>query len=195
MSNERKLRLNQVAREFKVGVSSIAEFLEKKGIKIENTPNTLIDSQMYALLEKEFGSNRGGNPRGEVRERISQKPSAVSIGQKKSDDDFKEEVVIKSKSISVKDEVKAMGPKILGTIDLDGKKKPQQPAPAPAPKAEPKEAPKTETKPEQPKVEKPAVAPAPAPAPVAPKVEQKPANNDIQNKTYDERLAESRVRM
>ena len=188
MSNERKLRLNQVAREFKVGVSSIAEFLEKKGIKIENTPNTLIDSQMYALLEKEFGSNRGGNPRGEVRERISQKPSAVSIGQKKSDDDFKEEVVIKSKSISVKDEVKAMGPKILGTIDLDGKKKPQQPAPAPAPKVEPKEVPKTETKPEQPKVEKPAVAPAP----VAPKVEQKPANNDIQNKTYDERLAESR---
>ena len=182
MSNERKLRLNQVAREFKVGVSSIAEFLEKKGIKIDNTPNTLIDSQMYALLEKEFGSNRGGNPRGEVRERISQKPSAVSIGQKKSDDDFKEEVVIKSKSISVKDEVKAMGPKILGTIDLGGKKpqKPQQPAPAPAPKAEPK--------PVQPKVEKPAAAPAPA-APVA---EQKPANNDIQNKTYDERLAESR---
>ena len=182
MSNERKLRLNQVAREFKVGVSSIAEFLEKKGIKIDNTPNTLIDSQMYALLEKEFGSNRGGNPRGEVRERISQKPSAVSIGQKKSDDDFKEEVVIKSKSISVKDEVKAMGPKILGTIDLGGKKpqKPQQPAPAPAPKAEPK--------PVQPKVEKPAAVPAPA-APVA---EQKPATNDIQNKTYDERLAESR---
>ena len=190
MSNERKLRLNQVAREFKVGVSSIAEFLEKKGIKIENTPNTLIDSQMYALLEKEFGSNRGGNPRGEVRERISQKPSAVSIGQKKNDDDFKEEVVIKSKSISVKDEVKAMGPKILGTIDLDGKKnqKPQQSAPTPAPKAEPKEAPKAEPKPVQPKVEKPAAAPAPA-APVA---EQKSANNDIQNKTYDERLAESR---
>ena len=122
MSNERKLRLNQVAREFKVGVSSIADFLEKKGIKIDRTPNTLIDTQMYALLEKEFGSNRGGNPRGEVRERISQKPSAVTIGQKKGDDDFKEEVVIKSKSISVKDEVKAMGPKILGTIDLGGKK-------------------------------------------------------------------------
>ena len=189
MSNERKLRLNQVAREFKVGVSSIAEFLEKKGIKIENTPNTLIDSQMYALLEKEFGSNRGGNPRGEVRERISQKPSAVSIGQKKNDDDFKEEVVIKSKSISVKDEVKAMVPKILGTIDLDGKKpqNTQQPAPAPAPKAEPKVAPKVEQKPVQPKVEKPVVAPAPA----APKAEQK-ATNDIQNKTYDERLAESR---
>ena len=189
MSNERKLRLNQVAREFKVGVSSIAEFLEKKGIKIENTPNTLIDSQMYALLEKEFGSNRGGNPRGEVRERISQKPSAVSIGQKKNDDDFKEEVVIKSKSISVKDEVKAMVPKILGTIDLDGKKpqNTQQPAPAPAPKAEPKVAPKVEQKPIQPKVEKPVAAPAPA----APKAEQK-ATNDIQNKTYDERLAESR---
>ena len=180
MSNERKLRLNQVAREFKVGVSSIAEFLEKKGIKIDRTPNTLIDQQMYALLEKEFGSNRGGNPRGEVRERISQKPTAVSIGQKKGDDDFKEEVVIKSKSISVKDEVKAMGPKILGTIDLGGKKAKPAPAPQPAP------APKPAEKPVQPKVEKPVAAPAPAP-----KAEPKPVN-DIQNKTYDERLAESK---
>ncbi len=189
MSNERKLRLNQVAREFKVGVSSIAEFLEKKGIKIDSTPNTLIDQQMYALLEKEFGSNRGGNPRGEVRERISQKPTAVSIGQKKGDDDFKEEVVIKSKSISVKDEVKAMGPKILGTIDLGGKKaKPVQqpaPAPAPAPKPQPQPVAKPAEKPAQPKVEKPVVAPAPKPEP-------KPVQNDIQTKTYDERLAESR---
>ena len=186
MSNERKLRLNQVAREFKVGVSSIAEFLEKKGIKIDRTPNTLIDQQMYALLEKEFGSNRGGNPRGEVRERISQKPTAVSIGQKKGDDDFKEEVVIKSKSISVKDEVKAMGPKILGTIDLGGKKaKPAQQPAAPAPKPQPKPAAKPAEKPAQPKVEKPVAAPAP-------KVEPQPVQSDIQTKTYDERLAESK---
>ena len=189
MSNERKLRLNQVAREFKVGVSSIAEFLDKKGIKIDSTPNTLIDGNMYALLEKEFGANRGGNPRGDVRERISQKPSAVSLNQKKSEDDYKEEVVIKSKSISVKDEVKAMGPKILGTIDLGGNKsaKPAQPA-APAPKPAP--AAKPAEKPAAKPVEKPVVAPTPAPAP---KVEEKPAvNNDIQTKTYDERLAESR---
>ena len=186
MSNERKLRLNQVAREFKVGVSSIAEFLEKKGIKIDRTPNTLIDQQMYALLEKEFGSNRGGNPRGEVRERISQKPTAVSIGQKKGDDDFKDEVVIKSKSISVKDEVKAMGPKILGTIDLGGKKaKPAQQPAAPAPKPQPKPAAKPAEKPAQPKVEKPVAAPAP-------KVEPQPVQSDIQTKTYDERLAESK---
>ena len=72
---QRKLRLYQVARGFKVGVSSIVEFLDKKGIKIDRTPNTLIDSQMYALLEKEFGANRGGNPRGDVRERIPQKTS------------------------------------------------------------------------------------------------------------------------
>ena len=186
MSNERKLRLNQVAREFKVGVSSIAEFLDKKGIKIDSTPNTLIDQQMYALLEKEFGSNRGGNPRGEVRERISQKPTAVSIGQKKGEDDFKDEVVIKSKSISVKDEVKAMGPKILGTIDLGGKKaKPAQQPAAPAPKPQPKPAAKPAEKPAQPKVEKPVAAPAP-------KVEPQPVQSDIQTKTYDERLAESK---
>ena len=33
MGNERKLRLIQVAKEFKVGLNTITDFLQKKGIK------------------------------------------------------------------------------------------------------------------------------------------------------------------
>ena len=33
MGNERKLRLIQVAKEFKVGLNTVTDFLQKKGIK------------------------------------------------------------------------------------------------------------------------------------------------------------------
>ena len=58
MGNERKLRLIQVAKEFKVGLNTITDFLQKKGIKSDGSPNTLVDSETYAVLEKEFGANR-----------------------------------------------------------------------------------------------------------------------------------------
>ena len=56
MSNERKLRLIQVAKEFKVGVYTITDFLHKKGIKTDGSPNTLVEPDVYAVLEKEFGT-------------------------------------------------------------------------------------------------------------------------------------------
>ena len=56
MSNERKLRLIQVAKEFKVGLNTITDFLQKKGIKTDGSPNTLVEPDVYAVLEKEFGT-------------------------------------------------------------------------------------------------------------------------------------------
>ena len=58
MGNERKLRLIQVAKEFKVGLNTVTDFLQKKGIKSDGSPNTLVDAETYAVLEKEFGANR-----------------------------------------------------------------------------------------------------------------------------------------
>ena len=52
MGNERKLRLIQVAKEFKVGLNTITDYLQKKGIKSDGSPNTLVDSDTYAILEK-----------------------------------------------------------------------------------------------------------------------------------------------
>ena len=57
MGNERKLRLIQVAKEFNVGLNTITDFLQKKGIKSDGSPNTLVDAETYAVLEKEFGGN------------------------------------------------------------------------------------------------------------------------------------------
>lgn len=133
MPNVRKLRLHQVARELKVGQTTIVEFLEKKGIKVENAPSTLIEPHVYEVLEKEFGGSRTESVN--IREKINQKLEAVSLGNRKEgpaaedDTDFKKEVIIKSGVISVKDEVPTMNaPKILGKIDLSGKKPAAVPA-------------------------------------------------------------------
>ncbi|WP_416989881.1 translation initiation factor IF-2 [Alistipes finegoldii] len=158
MGNERKLRLIQVAKEFKVGLNTITDFLQKKGIKSDGSPNTLVDSETYAVLEKEFGANRAaGNARDSIRERISLKQTTITLEEaKKQEREEDKEVVIKSNVISVKDEIQQ--PKILGKIDLSPKPK-AAPAPAPAPKAEP-------VKPaEQPRAAQPAAAAAPVEAP------------------------------
>ena len=158
MGNERKLRLIQVAKEFKVGLNTITDFLQKKGIKSDGSPNTLVDAETYAVLEKEFGANRAaGNARESIRERISLKQTTITLEEaKKQEREEEKEVVIKSNVISVKDEIQQ--PKILGKIDLSPKPK-AAPAPAPAPKAEP-------VKPaEQPRAAQPAAAAAPVEAP------------------------------
>ncbi len=136
MGNERKLRLIQVAKEFNVGINTITDFLHKKGIKSDGSPNTLVDPETYAVLEKEFGSNRSAaSARNSIRERISLKQTTITLEEaKKQEREEEKEVVIKSNMISVKDELPH--PKILGKIDLSPKPKAApQPAPAPQPKA------------------------------------------------------------
>ena len=161
MGNERKLRLIQVAKEFKVGLNTITDFLQKKGIKSDGSPNTLVDAETYAVLEKEFGANRAaGNARDSIRERISLKQTTITLEEaKKQEREEEKEVVIKSNVISVKDEIQQ--PKFLGKIDLSPKPKA---APAPAPKAEA----------EKPAAQHPAAPAAPAPA-QAPKAAAQPA--------------------
>ena len=155
-NNSKKMRLIQVAKEFKVGFNTLADFLQRKGLQSDCSPSSPVSDEIYAALEKEFGRNRqSGNERKAVRERIQQKGS-VSINNAKEDD---QEVVVKSNTISVKDEVR--GPKILGKIDLGGK-----------PKAEAKPEPKPEVKPESKPEPKPEVKPAPAPVVAEPKAEQ-----------------------
>ena len=82
MSNERRLRLIQVAKEFNVGINTITDFLHKKGIKNDGSPNALVDADTYAVLEKEFGSNRSAaGARNSIRERISQKQATITLEQ------------------------------------------------------------------------------------------------------------------
>ena len=151
MGSEKKIRLIRAAKEFNVGLNTITDFLHRKGIEIDSSPNTPIDADTYAVLEKEFGKNRpSGSELDTIREKINKK-SSVSIEPTPAPQPApqpKEE----KRTIEVKEEI--VQPKVLGKIELEPKKK-AEPTPQPKPKAEPKkEIAKSEPKPApQPKVE------------------------------------------
>ena len=189
MENEKKLRLIKVAKEFNVGLNTIVDFLHRKGVTIDASPNTRIDADTYALLEKEYGANRSErSERDSVREKISQKQTTVSI------EEAKEEPV--KRTIEIKDEITQ--PKILGKIDLGGaKKSTEKPKVEEQPKVEPQpvvEAPKVEApvvetpKAEEPKVEVKKVEEKPTPA--EPKVEAPKAEPQAEKKVEEEPKAE-----
>ena len=155
MDNNKKIRLIQVAKEFKVGFNTLADFLQRKGLQSDCSPSSPVSAEVYAALEKEFGANRkAGGERDAVRERIQQKGSVSINTQNQKSDDEEDEVIIKSNIVNVKEEVR--GPKILGKIDLDKKPEPKKEEPKPVVEESKKE----ESKKEEPK---PVVESKPAP--------------------------------
>ena len=51
------VRLSKVAREFNVGLSTIVDYLQEKGIKISSDPNAKLTDDQYALVAKEFSTD------------------------------------------------------------------------------------------------------------------------------------------
>ncbi len=141
-------RLSKVAGEFNLGISTIVEFLSSKGKVIETNPNTKIDEDIYNLLLQEYQSEKAAKQQvEEVRQEkedkkpvvevvatvvepttkvepiamVEKKPEPTPIVEKKVEvvaEMSKDSDVIKAKS------EKLTGPKTIGKIDLDAKKKP-----------------------------------------------------------------------
>ena len=52
------IRLNKVTRDLNVGITTVVEFLQKKGFTVEANPNTKITEEQYAVLVKEFSKDK-----------------------------------------------------------------------------------------------------------------------------------------
>ncbi|PZX52653.1 translation initiation factor IF-2 [Algoriphagus chordae] len=57
MSEEKMMRLGQIARKLNVGTATIVESLAKKGYEVENNPNSKINMSQVEMLNKEFQSS------------------------------------------------------------------------------------------------------------------------------------------
>ncbi len=57
MSITETKRLSKVAREFNVGLSTIVEFLHKKGFQIEENPNAKVSPECYNVLIQEYSKD------------------------------------------------------------------------------------------------------------------------------------------
>lgn len=95
-----------------VGISTIVEYLSKRGIKIETSPNTKIDNDKYEMLLKAFPHDREKKNVSDniVPERPANavviKAEDVVAKQKESDEDYEDtqEIFIKTKTIDFKPE-------------------------------------------------------------------------------------------
>ena len=52
------IRLNKVTRDLNVGITTVVEFLQKKGYAVESSPNAKITEEQYAELVKEFSKDK-----------------------------------------------------------------------------------------------------------------------------------------
>ena len=76
------IRLNKVTRDLNVGLSTVVEFLQKKGYDIESNPNTKITEEEYGLLVKEFSTDKSlrmESDRFTQQRQTKERKSSVSI--------------------------------------------------------------------------------------------------------------------
>ena len=121
-------RLNKVAKEFNISISTIVEFLGTKGIEIDSKPNTKIEADILGVLDEEFADDREAKQNSETvdvgrekRESISlkdvKKDAAVVNDEDEDEDDDDDHVIDKpvAKPIEepVVEEVKAPEPIIV----------------------------------------------------------------------------------
>ena len=177
------IRLKKVTRYLNVGITTVVEFLQKKGYTIEASPNAKITEEQYAVLVKEFSTDKNLKIESEKfsQERQNKDRNKASISIEGFESKKEKEEVVKT---VIPEEAR---PKLkqVGKIDLDNLNKKTAPKvvePAAkvieqTPKAEPvvekvverKETPQPEKETPKPVVveeKKPEPAPQPAPAPV-----------------------------
>ena len=187
------IRLNKVTRDLNVGISTVVEFLQKKGFAVEANPNTKINEEQYALLVKEFSTDKNLRLESErfIQERQNKDRNKASV----SIDGYEAETADKPKV----EEIKTVVPedarpkfKPVGKIDLDKlNRKPvvekveekkveepvsvvkEEPKPEPKPEIKPEPNPESEPAPVVKEILKPEVVEKPAPAPVVAKEEVK----------------------
>ena len=177
------IRLNKVTRDLNVGITTVVEFLQKKGYTIEASPNAKITEEQYAVLVKECSTDKNLKIESEKfsQERQNKDRNKASISIEGFESKKEKEEVVKT---VIPEEAR---PKLkqVGKIDLDNLNKKTAPKVVEpvakvieqTPKAEPvvekvverKETPQPQKETPKPVVveeKKPESTPQPAPAPV-----------------------------
>ena len=103
-------RLSKVARDFNVGISTIVDFLHKKGFDIDTNPNNKISDDAFHLLEKEYKGDISLKKESELINLKSHRSSKETISledvqdssHKHVDEDYEEEEVMIKGHISKK---------------------------------------------------------------------------------------------
>jgi len=166
MSEEKMMRLSQVARKLNVGRNTIIEYLAEKDIKIDSSPNTKITGEQYGMLASEFADSAHDKEEASSLTIGTKMPEDMAFGSEPAVAPRKEEedsMLIKNltteevttpeaketasapeapkEDVKKAEAPKLQGIKVLGKIDIDGKKTPK-----PAKEEKPAETPSASAK-------------------------------------------------
>jgi raffinose/stachyose/melibiose transport system permease protein len=119
------IRLNKVTRDLNVGITTVVDFLQKKGYTVEANPNTKITEEQYAALVKEFSKDKDLKIESEkiIQERQNKERNKASVSIEDIHPELKKPEVIET---VVPEDVRPKF-KPVGKIDLDGLKKKKKP--------------------------------------------------------------------
>ncbi|MBO7432214.1 MAG: translation initiation factor IF-2 [Salinivirgaceae bacterium] len=151
MSDYKPLRLNKIARDLSVGINTITEFLSKKGIAVDEGPNTKIEYDVYQMLLKEYSGDMKAKEESAKIELNAMRAKKESIY---ADDEFAEpEKPAEEEQQIFETPKKELKVNVVGKIDLNKKKEEKaknqgKQEPEPQPKVQEESKPKVEPKPE-----------------------------------------------
>ncbi len=172
-------RLSKIAREFNVGISTIAEFLTAKGQEIESSPNAKVLPDMYELLVQEYMPDK-------ARKEKSQELRNKKVERKTISLESEQPVVVEPTPVAEKPVAVVVEP----TPEVVAA--PEAPVVETPPVAEPVAEVK-ETKAEEAPAATPAPVPTEAPKPTetpAPEVAETPKSTEVEIQSGDEKKFE-----
>ena len=119
------VRLSKVAREFNVGLSTIVDYLQEKGIKISSDPNAKLTDDQYSLVAKEFSTDSEAK---KESNRVDLKNTRLKTETVTIDNMNNGTEEHAPEFISIKDEIKLENKiKVVDHIDLNRLNKQQKP--------------------------------------------------------------------
>jgi len=116
-----EIRINKVVKELNIGITTLTEFLKKKGFDVEASPNSKISEEAYELARKEFVKEitikAEAQKKGEAKLHQHETVSIDNVKEKKEQDDEEKEVLIKTT------QVEPPRVKIVDKVELEPKDK------------------------------------------------------------------------
>ncbi|MGB5417989.1 translation initiation factor IF-2 [Algibacter sp.] len=124
------IRLNKVLRELNISLDRAVEFLDSKGVDIEKRPTTKISEETYSLLSDEFETDASKKVKSQKVSEAKLKEKEDLRVKREKELEAKQKVQEAREKAKQEEVVKASaelsGPKTVGKIDLDTKKKTEE---------------------------------------------------------------------
>lgn len=140
MSEEVKtIRISKVVKEFNISLHTVVEFLGKKGVQVENSPNAKISQTHYDLICGEFATDKNIKEQSQKKATIATEKTTITLEQRPAEapkhvEKEQEELLIKNVHLGefTEEEMPAAKPKVAATKQAETPVTPNVPeVPAP----------------------------------------------------------------